>query len=147
MIKTKPKKLDLISAIIIILTLVMGCGTKNKIFGVWKVQDIHINIKDDMRYLQESDPGLLEGKFHSKFPKRLKTGDFINFNKKGELIVNKQESFQYSLATSIDSLMYVKSTDVVFPIAYKIENNILILSRSLHQGRIEWKLIRKIKKR
>lgn len=140
MMKIKQKRL--VWSSLIFLIFISGCNLKNKLLGNWEVEEVKVEIADEMKYLQELDSTLLQEKFRNRFPKPLSKGDNIDFEEE-QIILNQMDTFQYSPPDPTDSLFYIKVSDMVYPINYHFVNDKMILSRSIHLGKIEWLLKKK----
>jgi hypothetical protein len=143
MIRIRRKKQALISLLSLVL-LLKACklNNDNDISGQWEVISIEIKVANEMEYLQESMPGLLDKKFKSQLPQELKDGDQINFIEhmyERKVIFNVKDTFSYYLT---DTSLIIRQSDMVYTLGVKLSQEKLVLYRILPHGSIEWRLKR-----
>ena len=137
MIKIKLKKLEsksvLMIMILILMNVMISCNT-DSIF--WQVKSVEITINDDWKYLEESNPGLLNDKFTGQFPKGLQEGDVLEINYDSKrIIVNQIDTFSFY---SKDSILNLRYTDLIYPLTLFKSDEKIKLVRTLRQGEIKW---------
>jgi len=140
MTKQKQGKQVLISLLLGIV-LLFNCSSigNDKIYGIWKVQNQNLTVRDDFKFMEEINPNILSTKFNKMFPTELTKGDQVKFTKNGKILINSDFEFFYKKS---DTLISVMNKDIVYPLEYKLDDNEMILKRETYQGKIEWKLIR-----
>ena len=70
---------------------------KNKkiLSGKFEVDSTEIIIKDDWKYLEESEPGLIDKILQRQFPNKLEKGHVVNFISDSILVHNKIDTLSY----------------------------------------------------
>jgi hypothetical protein len=117
-------------------------NNRNLLSGKFIVDSTQLKIKEDWKYLEESEPGLIGRILQRQFPNKLEVGYQVNFVNDSTLVHNKIDTF--SCYKTERQTLNIRQSDVVRELNYyEWYNAGIVLENQGKQGDFVYYLKRK----